>query len=175
MAENTVETEQKATHPVVRVLNQHSGRIAGLNQEYSSITEKGKDSYIGENYGFLADAIVEAGQYSLEPSDLVAIWSEAVKFFPDRKLRYRLAMMISSAYAIQKMSDQEWKRVPRSLIETSALPEDVKKDREGLSTFGEGIDGVVGKLSVFPPESEVRENLANGIQPLMAFVLQDKN
>jgi hypothetical protein len=120
------------THPVLSVIEQHLPTINHLTEGYSQITNNQEQQrYIREHYGFLADAFVEAGPYTMEPTDIVAIWSRATEVFSGYH-RYALAQMISSAYAIQGLDNPEWRRYPRHYLETSELPEEVTEDRDGM-------------------------------------------
>lgn len=128
------ERREGVQHPVIAVIDQHLPMIAELEQGYSAITvNQDRFTYIKQNYGFLADALTAAGPYTLNPEDLIAIWSRAREVFSQsRYQRYALAGMVSSTYAIQGLKNPEWKKFPRHYLETSELPEGVVRDRNGL-------------------------------------------
>lgn len=122
-------------HPVITVLEHYEPQIAQL-KGYSAIkTNQGQQDYIDRNYGFLADAIEEAGDFSLGPLDLVAIWSKAMQVWPDNRYpRYSLAGMVSSSYGISGVPNpDDWRRFPRYWLEQSKLPKSVLQNQSGLS------------------------------------------
>jgi hypothetical protein len=121
------------THPVLSVIEQHLPAINSLQQDYSKIQDNQEQQrYIREHFGFLADAFVEAGPYTMTPTDIISIWSRAIEVFPSLYQRYRLAAMISNAYAIQGLDNPDWKRFPRCYLETDKLPAEVTHDRKGI-------------------------------------------
>ena len=128
-------------------MEQHLPTITHLTQTYSQITNNQEQQrYIGEHYGFFADALVEAGPYTMEPTDIIAIWSRAREVFSGYH-RYALAGMVASAYAIQGLDNPDWKRFPRHYLGTSELPSEVVGDKEGLGhvmgrldEIGESLD-----------------------------------
>lgn len=142
------ERRDDISHPVITVLDHHLPTLIRINQGYSAITGNQEQfAYISQNYGFLADALTEAGAYTLEPEDLIAIWSRAREIFPQsRYQRYALAGMVSSVYAIQGVENPEWRRFPRHYLETSELPEGVTRDRNGLVHVSSRLDDVGDSL-----------------------------
>lgn len=135
-------------HPVVAVIDQHLPAITQIEQGYSAITvNQDRFIYINQNYGFLADALVEAGSYTLDPEDLITIWSRAREVFSQsRYQRYALAGMVASAYAIQGVENLEWTKFPRHYLETSELPEGVTRDRSGLLHVSRRLDEIGDSL-----------------------------
>ncbi|MDD5415978.1 MAG: hypothetical protein PHE48_03195 [Candidatus Daviesbacteria bacterium] len=121
------------THPVLTVIENHLPTLIQLSNDYPKTSDnQGQSQYIREHYGFLADAFVEAGPYTLEPLDLIAIWSRVTRGVFPLYARYRLAGMVSSIYAIQGVENPEWRKFPRHYLETGELPECVTRDRGGL-------------------------------------------
>lgn len=119
-------------HPVIDVIDQNQPHFAWHNQAYIGIKDtQEQQRYIADHYGFLADDIVTAGPYSLEPLDLIAIWSKTIEVF-SRYHRYALAGMTGSAFAIQGLEDPDWRKFPRHYLETHELPSGVVKDKSGL-------------------------------------------
>ncbi|OGK19431.1 hypothetical protein A3G67_00510 [Candidatus Roizmanbacteria bacterium RIFCSPLOWO2_12_FULL_40_12] len=130
---NQAESRVGFSHPVLTTIERNLPRILHLNEGYVFVTDSSnQQQYIKGHYGFLADALVEAGPYPLEPIDLIAIWARVIEVFPNNYYRYDLAGMISSAYAVMEIEDLEWKKLPRHYFETGQLPEAVTKDRSGL-------------------------------------------
>lgn len=140
------------THPVLTVIENHLPATVPLTEGYSQITDtQEQQRYIREHYGFLADAIVEAGPYTLEPIDLIVIWSRAREVFSGYH-RYALAGMVSSAFAVQGAESPEWKKFPRHYLETSNLPKGVVRDRGGLVYVSSKLNHIresLGEISFY--------------------------
>ena len=146
------ETRRDVTHRIVAVLDQQAPRLAQLQEDYGQIANNQEEQcFISENYGFLADALVDAGSFSLQAEDLISIWSCAMDMFGThgRYQRYALARMVSTAYAVQGVANPEWKTFPRSFAERAGLPDALITDREGLThvqerlhDIGEAIDDI---------------------------------
>lgn len=135
-------------HPVVSVLRQNSPRLSELEAQnaaiYENAPEWGDPEFVTQNYGFLADAFVEALPYTLTATDLIQIWTCAITILPTRVARTDMGGMISSAYAIQDLAESpEWRNVPRMLFETVELPAGVLGDREGLLRFHERLEEIM--------------------------------
>lgn len=142
------ERREGVSHPVLSVIEQHLPTITHLAQGYSQIKDGlERQRYIKEHYGFLADALIEVGPYTMEPTDIIAIWSRATEVF-SMYHRYALAGVVSSAYAVYGMDNPVWTNFPRHYLETEQLPAGVASDREGLLH-------VKGRLD------EIRENLGD--------------
>ena len=133
------EARVDVAHPVITVLDQQAPRLAELQQGYAHITDNQEQQrFISEQYGFLADSIVEAGPFTLEPVELIAVWSKATEMLGGYE-RYALAGMVSTAYAIQGASNPDWRSFPRSYIEREGVPEGVRTDAEGLQHVRERL------------------------------------
>ncbi|OGH17942.1 MAG: hypothetical protein A2868_03340 [Candidatus Levybacteria bacterium RIFCSPHIGHO2_01_FULL_40_15b] len=136
------ERRDGVSHPVLSIIEQHLPTITQLTEEYSQITNNQEQQrYIGEHYGFFADALVEVGAYTMEPTNIVAIWSRAKEVFSGYH-RYALAGMVAGAYAVQGLDNPDWKRFPRHYLETSELPTEVLGDREGLEHAMRRLDEI---------------------------------
>lgn len=138
----TAENRRGVIHPVLAVIDHHLPTIARLHEGYAQITNNQEQQrFVSANYGFFADALVETGPYSLEPSELIVIWSRAREVFSGYH-RYSLAGMVSSAYAIQGAKNPEWRKFPRHYLETHELPEGVARDKSGLLHVQSRLDQV---------------------------------
>ncbi len=119
-------------HPVIGVIDRNRPQFAWHNQAYSGIKDtQEQQRYIAGHYGFLADDLVAAGQFTLDPLDVIAIWSRAMEVFSGYH-RYALAKMVGSSFAIQGLKNPDWKKFPRHLLETHELPSEVVSDKSGL-------------------------------------------
>ncbi len=132
--ENVALAEKRVgfTHPVIDVLDRNQPQFTWNYQAYNDINHpQEQQRYIAGHYGFLADDIVAVGPFTLEPLDLIAIWSRAMETFSGYH-RYALAGMVGSAFAIQGLENPDWKKFPRHFLETYELPSEVLKDKSGL-------------------------------------------
>lgn len=141
------------SHPVLDVINQHIPELTELNENVASLkSQKDQTSYIEEHYGFLADSLVKAGPYTLNPEDIIAIWSRAKEVFSTVYQKYALARMISYAYVIQGLNIADWKVFPRLFFEKGEFPEPFEHDSAALihikKKLGE-IDGSLRDIHLF--------------------------
>lgn len=134
------ERREGFSHRVIDVIDANSSKITQLIRETLGITDyEALQGSIRSSYGFLADDFGEAGSYSLEPLELVAIWSRVSEIFPLSPkfpmvyYRYPLAQIISSAHIIQGAENPGWKKLPRLYLEAGSLPAEVMEDSAGLT------------------------------------------
>lgn len=128
------ESRQGVVHPLLTVFDNQLPAIERYRQGRVKTDGQAAQRYVADNLGFLADAVAEAEPFTLEPEELVAVWSRAMELFPDSLYsRYALAGIVSSAYATQGLENPAWRQLPRRYLETGELPEGVAGDRQGLS------------------------------------------
>ena len=130
-------------HPVILALDRHQTKIARFIEGYFEIKDgqlgetRTKGGYLRSSSGFLIEAITEASPYTLQPLELVAIWSRVLELFPDGpgdmgySLRYSLAGIISTVYAVSGSVNAEWLDFPRTYLRDLGLPAEVLQDRDG--------------------------------------------
>lgn len=125
------ESRVGVTHPVLTILDREAFRISAVTQAAIALPDNQDASqYVRKNSNFLVDAIEDAAPFTLNPLELVAIWSRNGEF---RRHRYLMATALSISWAIQGVSKPEiWKRFPRRYIE-DGLPSEVTTDRDGLT------------------------------------------
>lgn len=134
------------SHPVINTIDLCLPLVTHLNHEYDGIdNNQAQQRFILANYGFLADALVAAGHYTLKPLEIVAIWSRALEVFSGYQ-KYAFGGIVSSAYAIQGLKNPEWQKVPRRLLETGRLPQALNKDRDGLLHIKGRLDEIDASL-----------------------------
>lgn len=125
-------------HPVIDVLNQHSPRILQLNQQFAGILDNQEQQrWIRRHYGFLADAVVAAGPFTVRADELIAIWARAREVFSvnhrySNYHGYALGEIVANAYAVQGTENPDWQTFPRHYLETRRLPKGVAEDIQGL-------------------------------------------
>lgn len=132
-----------ATHPVVAVFDQYADQMSGVAQASFAISEKEPErvrQFVRRNYGFLADALEALPDFSLEPLDLLTIWSRAIEVFP--KDRSMLARMIATAYATQGIQTNGWRGFPRFYLKRNSIPVQVLRDKVGLSHVKVRLDQI---------------------------------
>lgn len=101
--------EGYSSHPVLGVIETHLSLITKLNEQYRLLTATPEqEDFCSQNFGFLADALVKAGPFTLQPLELVAIWSRLREIFTgNRQERYFVAAILGNAYAIQGMENPD--------------------------------------------------------------------
>lgn len=130
------------THPVIDVLDKNLPILTQLNKRYEGIKDNQEaQRYVREHYSFLADDLVAAGEFPLDPLDIIAIWSRAFTDLPYYQ-RHAFAGMVSSAYAIQGLDNPHWKKYPRHYSETYEIPQEVIDDKSGLMHVRERLDQI---------------------------------
>lgn len=151
--------EEAIRHPLVGVLQQNAPRTHSL-----------------ASMGFLIPAIDSAGDFSLGPLDIVAVWSKAMELFPSVYQRYRFAHMIVDTYVTKGIGKPQWREFPRRYFETKEFPEDLGQDRGGLLFIKDKLWNLVESLRALPVDeeenpftgflNETKENFNTAIQPL---------
>jgi hypothetical protein len=143
------ERREGLTHPVITIINRHLPEITELNNRYSGVEAQQQQSFIRENYGFLADGLANAGNFSLSSENIISIWSFAQEVFPQENNYHgrALAGMVTSAYLIQGLSDQSWKTLPRHYLETLELPETVNSESNVIQHFQNRISDINNRMT----------------------------
>jgi hypothetical protein len=181
---------EEITHPVLSVLEYNEPKIMELQKGYTSIRDQNEcQIYIDKNFGFLAEALEEAEGFPVDPLSLISIWSKATKIF-DRYHRYRLASMISTAYAVHNKNDM--KGLSRYSLENKKFPEHIEKDVDSLRAIksslqdiklskdqidsyfnGQALYEMNTKQKLFSDEflDELRENISGGIYSISGTLM----
>lgn len=134
--------EGYSQHPVIVTIDRFLPQIALLNQGISSMgNPQESQQYIKKNYGFFADALMDAGPYTLKSLEIVAIWSKVGEVFSGRE-SYSLARMVAAAYAVQGASNPVWRNFPRYSMENNKLPDKVAKDIAGINSVMSKLDDI---------------------------------
>jgi hypothetical protein len=164
----------EALHPVVILLNDQANHLALLNDGLAEcqVSSPEERAFIRREYVPLADDLVRIGKFSLEPTDLLAIWKPVTERFNNLHLRYRLAGTIAVAFAVQATTAPILQSAPRTLLQTSELPAGAESEIEELEIIRQRLDIVRHNIGVArtdqPSElaSELGENFANGLQTI---------
>jgi len=64
-------------HPVVKFLDQNTERIAEIREGSITVGRAERQAFIRRAYASLAEPLIDAGSYTLEPDDLKLIWEKA--------------------------------------------------------------------------------------------------
>ncbi len=164
------------THPALSVIDSNIDQINALNNGFRELSDKLRQSdldtqkkqelfdqlqhFYSDNLGFLADGLVEAGNFDLQPLDLGMIWSKLIEVFPDQA-SYHLAGIVGGVYAVQGLEDSRWKKFPSYFTKTGEIPVELKDDKTSLEHITVRIDdnlrGVLDDL-------RVNENVQNRVQ-----------
>lgn len=167
------ENRADSTHPIVSVIDQNLPKIETLKIELGHLPSDQQRPFFAANFGFLADAMTEAGPFTLEPLDMIAIWSKVVEVFPVSTIyRYPVAAAVSSAYAVQGIDNPNWKKFPAKYLNSRRIPEELKQDRNGLEHVREKLEEVGTSLSILAPYrrssiiDKLSENFGNGFTSL---------
>jgi len=148
--------EQPYRHPVITQLQRCSGVISVYNEvyreevltpdigrnEYGGLSEeayKKRRSLASFSWGIFAQEIARIDSFSLNPEDIIDIWTSADKLMPDEIHKNAFARALTAGYAIQgiKNNKDRWATLPlryvkADITETPILPFSVLEDKEGL-------------------------------------------
>lgn len=192
LSEEDIRTAEKlegdyANHPVILALNRHEIEIARFVDGYFKIKDfqpgetRTKDGYLRASSDFLIEAITAAVPYTLEPLEMVAIWSRVIKLFPDEPNdmghyppihRHAVAGIISTVYAVSELGNTKWLDFPLTHLRDLELPAEVLQDRDGaLRVFNRleeirlNIREVNRWVSIYnnPILEQLPENFGNGM------------
>lgn len=134
------ERREGITHPIIDLLEKHEEYILDTNKKIPSAGSR--DTFWGfyiDNFGFLADELEEIGEFSVEPLDLIAIWSKTLDLFHDYQ-RYAFSRMLSAAYVLAGNSGIDNKGATRFLLENDELPAYLLDDPKVLMAMRERFD-----------------------------------
>lgn len=108
-----------------------------------------EQTYLEQNFGFMADAIAEAGGFTLQPNDIINVWSKTSDMFSYYQ-RHALSGIISAAYCVQLFRRKEWKMFPR--------------------IYNSGIDNTFEFLSEINPTDKEFQRILSRYQDLTSSV-----
>lgn len=146
------ERREGISHPLLDVLDQQAPRIAELNITYDRFRvdipsdNQTPQRFIRQNFGFLADAVEGAGEFSVAPLELVAVWSKAVDMLRGYQ-RYAFAEIIGTAYSIQGTINPGWRGFPRYYFEKGRFPTEVARDHVDLTHTQARLEEIYGNLN----------------------------
>lgn len=151
------ERREEINHPVISLLEEHKTALVGLRQELVAIKDSQEaQRYIAQTHGFLADSLEQLDNFTLQPLELVAIWSKAMELM-DYYQRHAFGRILATAYAIQTFEESKWQGLTRHFLETRQFPDDIAVDRNGL-------EQVVGKFDEISESMEELDFYVNGVE-----------
>lgn len=163
-----VEANGRFHHPVLTVVQTERSQLERLGRGLDLTAPKPDQlTYIDEAYGFLADRLVQATPYTLDPLDIIGIGIGTAEIFSTLSLRYAFATMVIAAHAVQGAANPEWAQVPRRYFEDHQLPQWSLTDRAGLTHVSAQLDRVIGSIEAI---TTYLSNNGNGEDPLVAEV-----
>jgi len=160
-----------SSHPVIAVLEAQGEKLHGLTEQLGvmGFGHDGERDFIRENFGFLADDVVDAGEFTLEAPDLLDVWTKVLDVLENRHLRYRFAAIVAGGFAVQPLADPRWRAFPRHYHEARVLQEELREDQAGLDVVRSRLGGVFVQLDEARRQTggtgvgyEVYENFGNG-------------
>lgn len=156
--ENVLEAEKRPDkqHPVIRVIELNLSKITQLNKQCAQISYySDKQDFIETNFGFLGTELANAGQFELEPLDLISIWAYVLKIYPlqddlEARIYHRrnFSRLITSAYAVQDLNEPKWKDLPKIFLERGELPPEIIEDKAGLLVVSNRLTQLSENLAV---------------------------
>ena len=183
------------SHPVVRALISMKDYCKHFNEEYAKVKHDYEltQEFLRRNIAPLADKINELNEFTLEPLDIISIWSQVNKSFSGLYIRYDLANIIPAKYGVIGIKSLMWgefiaheSRTKRGVCD---LPEDLMNDKENMYYFYRRLWDVSKSLdeidlykngikeSVERSKkhdntflSEIHENFGNGFNSLLYFM-----
>ncbi|MDP3941222.1 MAG: hypothetical protein Q8Q49_02835 [bacterium] len=135
---------QITSHPVTAVLDAHAEQIRAINGAVSIIPESGvRQQYLGENLGFLADAIEGIESFSLTQEAIEEIWRKADELEGGRYFKYSLVGMIGFSYLLQGLPDRdELKGSTAEFVRTWDIPDERDEDGRDRRILRERYGGI---------------------------------
>lgn len=121
-------------------------RREGVSHPVLNLLEKLKTEIAEGTLGSLADELEELDSFSLEPLELVAIWSKVGEVGISQ--RYAFAGMLTLAYALSKEIKTDWKGATRFYLENGKLPQTIAKDVDALKAIESGLGDIDENLGV---------------------------
>lgn len=147
-------------HVLVGLLELHQAKITPPT--CPTLNAKEQYQFAGSNWDSLVQGVASAGEYSLEPLDLITIWSKVSEVLPEHfYLRYYWASVISVFYAGHGLpAGQE--RIPFHLLHNT-LPFNTEEDAKTLTHLGNRLDEVIESVNQIRAYSDYRDS-----NPLLA-------
>ena len=130
-------------HPVLALMD----RLAPQLEDYVAGTPGHEDNavsnaYIQDNFGFFAEGVDQLGEYSLGPTDIIAIWSKAEQVGLSNYATYSMVRTLGSKFASQGLTNPIWDGIASKLFSDSDFLDGALARSEDVETFRAGLDKV---------------------------------
>lgn len=127
-------------HPVLDIFEQYASQIEQFAQAYRQASAgRERHAYSKDHYGFFADAVEAVGEFSVEPLEIIAIWSKVHEFFIPR---YDTAGIFGCAYACATLTEPVWRGTPRYFLEQNEFPEEAVKRSDDVAVYQERLEQI---------------------------------
>lgn len=161
------------THPVIKLIDSHASQMSQFLEGYhADMSNAERQTYVKQNYGFFADAVVELKDFSLEPLEIIAIWSKVEEL---EMPKYVTAMVLASAYAQAKFTNESWKDTTRYMLENGTVPESVSHLKQDIEIYKERVKQVHDNINLID-QYRLQFYPAQNMETLSKVLqLEDKN
>ncbi len=186
----TAEQDATFSHPVLDVLESHKDRILSIQQQCKPIIDTDQEqSFLEQNFGFLAKSITDIDDFSLTPKELVSLWSRDIIKDMSRYQKYTLARIIAASYSVQGLENAKWKQFPVKATEEFQQAHIFLLESPDIFEAGEHMNERMDDLTknvqtlsktghtIYPPHkwkdttiNEITENFGNAILPLRMLI-----
>lgn len=140
-----IEVAKKDTnHPVVKVFLNMQEEIKEFMWDYRKIKDNQEaQKYVTNNINPFAKKLNQLEEFSLEPLDIVSIWSRINQDFEGKiYVGYNLAATIPATYGTRGITSQSWKEVVPFVAKNKKIPEEILKDKQNQIYFWKRIKNV---------------------------------
>ncbi len=178
------------SHPILDVLTSHEQQILALQDQCKPIIDTDEEqSFLEQNFGFIAKSIAEIDNFSLTPTELVSLWSRDIIKGMSRYQKYTLARIIASCYSVQDLDNDEWKQFPVKVTEEFQQAHIFLLERPDVFEAGEQMNERINELNnnvrllsktghtIYPTQkwkdttiNEITENFGNAVLPIRMLI-----
>ncbi len=126
-------------HPIVAVMGRYEPQIRDFSLAYHSLAPQDGHEFARNNLGFFVDAVLEAGEFTLNPLEIIAIWSKV----RDMELpKYDTARYLSLGYAAIPLDTAIWGGVQRFYLQNDSFPKSVTGRQDDLGIISQRLEQV---------------------------------
>ena len=87
-------------HPLIELLEAQAPELRAFLENYSLVEGNAEQQhYICQNFGFLADGVERTGHFSVDPLDIISLWSTVDELKFPMYPRYATTRIVGHAYA----------------------------------------------------------------------------
>lgn len=140
------------SHPVVQALISMRDYTENFKKGYLQVKDDNKSAheFIKQNISPLVEKINGLDNFSLNPSDIISIWSQVNKSFSGLYIKYDLANIIPARYGVIGINSLMWGdfiiNESKSKGRVTELPEYLMSDKENMHYFYKRLGDVSKSL-----------------------------